>query len=82
MSVVCKGKHDYVIKQENKTTGFFKASKKQHPMYPLNEEKTKYDDYGEIIKLEDFKFGDNMMDTDENKENCVQEDTIKGKLTS
>lgn len=43
------GKHDLLVKQEHKQ-GFFKQSKKQHPMFPFVEEKIKVDEYGEIIK--------------------------------
>merc|ERR1712233_157605 len=48
-------KHDSVKKQ----SGFFKSNKSRYPMYPCHEEKIKYDDYGEIIRPEDF------MDTSE-----------------
>lgn len=44
-----RGKHDLLVKQESKP-GFFKQSKKQHPMFPFVEEKIKIDEYGEIIK--------------------------------
>lgn len=56
-----KVKHDIVMKPESakKQTGFFKSNKSRYPMYPCHEEKIKYDDYGEIIRLEDF------MDTTE-----------------
>lgn len=52
-------KHDIVMKPESakKQTGFFKSNKSRFPMYPCHEEKIKYDDYGEIIRPEDF-----MMD--------------------
>merc|ERR1712133_19851 len=56
-----KVKHDIVMKPESakKQTGFFKSNKSRYPMYPCHEEKIKYDDYGEIIRPEDF------MDTSE-----------------
>lgn len=44
-----RGKHDLLVKQESKP-GFFKQSKKQHPMFPFLEEKIKIDEYGEIIR--------------------------------
>lgn len=44
-----RGKHDLLVKQESKP-GFFKQSKKQHPMFPFVEEKIKIDEYGEIIR--------------------------------
>ena len=46
-----KGRHDLLIKSENKSqNGFFKTNKKQHPMFPFYEAKIKFDDYGEIIR--------------------------------
>lgn len=56
-----KVKHDILMKPEmvKKQTGFFKSNKSKYPMYPFHEEKIKYDDYGEIIRLEDY------MDTGE-----------------
>jgi len=50
-----KVKHDIVMKPEQKKqTGFFKSNKSRFPMFPFREEKIKYDDYGELIKYEDF----------------------------
>ncbi len=53
-------KHDIVMKADSgkKQTGFFKSNKSKYPMFPCVEEKIKYDDYGEIIRIEDF-----IMDT-------------------
>lgn len=71
MSVISKGRHDIVIKQEGKISGgFFKVTKKMHPMYPFHEEKIKCDEYGEIIKPEDYKLADINPDED-NKENIL-----------
>jgi len=55
-------KHDIVMKADSgkKQTGFFKSNKSKYPMFPCVEEKIKYDDYGEIIRIEDF-----IMDTAE-----------------
>jgi len=57
-------KHDIMMKPETgkKQTGFFKSNKSRYPMYPCYEDKIKYDDYGEIIRVEDF-----MMDTNESQ---------------
>jgi len=57
-----KVKHDIVMKAETgkKQTGFFKSNRSKYPMYPCIEEKIKYDDYGEIIRIEDF-----LMDSSE-----------------
>lgn len=72
MSIITKGRHDIVIKQEGKIGGgFFKATKKQHPMFPYKEEKVKCDDYGEIIKPEDYKLAEAAPDGEDNKENVV-----------
>lgn len=50
---VVKGKHDLMVKSssQKQQSGFFKSSKKRFPMFPYYEEKSKYDDYGEVIKL-------------------------------
>ena len=55
-------KHDIVMKADSgkKQSGFFKSNKSKFPMFPCVEEKIKYDDYGEIIRVEDF-----LMDTAE-----------------
>lgn len=78
MSVITKGRHDIVIKQEGKVSGgFFKVTKKQYPMYPFHEDKIKNDEYGEIIKPEDYKLAD--VGEEDNKENLVikkEEDAI------
>ncbi|XP_044746186.1 probable cleavage and polyadenylation specificity factor subunit 2 [Coccinella septempunctata] len=80
MSVITKGRHDIVIKQEGHVSGgFFKVTKKQYPMYPFQEEKIKCDDYGEIIKPEDYMLADINPEGEDNKENIVikkEEDVI------
>ncbi|XP_072745132.1 probable cleavage and polyadenylation specificity factor subunit 2 [Anoplolepis gracilipes] len=63
-----RGKHDLLVKQESKP-GFFKQSKKQYPMFPFVEEKIKVDEYGEIIKPEDYKIAETAPEVEENKEN-------------
>lgn len=70
MSVIT-GKHDIVVRPEGRThSGFFKSSKKQYAMFPLHEEKIKYDEYGEIIQLEDYRMVDMGPETIlEDKEN-------------
>ncbi|BFZ11972.1 hypothetical protein BsWGS_15011 [Bradybaena similaris] len=48
-------KHDLMTKSEGKSrTGFFKQAKKTYPMYPYMEEKVKADEYGEVIRPEDY----------------------------
>lgn len=72
MSIISKGRHDIVIKQEGKLTGgFFKVTKKQYPMYPFHEDKIKCDEYGEIIKPEDYKLAEVVAEVEDNKENVV-----------
>ncbi|KAF6032670.1 Cpsf100 [Bugula neritina] len=39
-------------------SGFFKQAKKMFPMFPYVEEVLKWDQYGEIIKLENFQFSE------------------------
>ncbi|KAF7638849.1 Cleavage and polyadenylation specificity factor subunit 2 [Meloidogyne graminicola] len=38
----------------NQRVSFFKQNKKQFPMFPYQEEKSKWDDYGEIIRPEEY----------------------------
>ncbi|MEE6494364.1 hypothetical protein FKM82_017112 [Ascaphus truei] len=50
-----KAKHDLMMKNEGSRKGsFFKQAKKSYPMFPAPEERLKWDEYGEIIKPEDF----------------------------
>lgn len=51
-----EAKHDLMMRPEGKSKGggFFKQAKKSYPMYPANEPKLKWDDYGEIINPEEF----------------------------
>ncbi|KAK9409486.1 Cleavage and polyadenylation specificity factor subunit 2 [Crotalus adamanteus] len=52
---VHKTKHDLMMKGEgNRKGSFFKQAKKSYPMFPAPEERIKWDEYGEIIKPEDF----------------------------
>ena len=55
-----KVKHNTVIKPETgkKQSGFSKQNKSKFSMFPCVEEKIKYADYGEIIRIEVF-----LMDT-------------------
>eukprot|EP00061_Rhincodon_typus_P017806 g46671.t1 len=50
-----KTKHDLMMKSESSRKGsFFKQAKKSYPMFPAAEERMKWDEYGEIIRAEDF----------------------------
>lgn len=83
---VITGKHDIVIRPEGRSQlGFFKSNKRSHVMFPFHEERIKYDDYGEIIHLDDYKIaesgggsGDQGAEGD-NKENLQikKEEDIK-----
>uniref|UniRef100_A0A3Q3WY85 Cleavage and polyadenylation specificity factor subunit 2 n=1 Tax=Mola mola TaxID=94237 RepID=A0A3Q3WY85_MOLML len=47
--------HDLMMKAEGSRKGsFFKQAKKSYPMFPTHEERIKWDEYGEIIRLEEF----------------------------
>ncbi|XP_054716090.1 cleavage and polyadenylation specificity factor subunit 2-like [Uloborus diversus] len=69
-------RHDLMMKIEGKPRGggFFKQAKKSYPMFPIKEEKIKWDDYGEIIKLEDYMILEPSTLEEENKENKVEND--------
>ncbi|PVD25584.1 hypothetical protein C0Q70_13242 [Pomacea canaliculata] len=65
-----KGKHDLMRKAENKSrTGFFKQAKKAYPMFLFQEEKLKWDEYGEVIRPEDYIIADPVpADEEKSKE--------------
>lgn len=47
--------HDLMMKGEGGRKGsFFKQAKKSYPMFPTHEERIKWDEYGEIIRPEEF----------------------------
>uniref|UniRef100_A0A4W4F547 Cleavage and polyadenylation specificity factor subunit 2 n=1 Tax=Electrophorus electricus TaxID=8005 RepID=A0A4W4F547_ELEEL len=47
--------HDLMMKGEGGRKGsFFKQAKKSYPMFPAPEERIKWDEYGEIIRPEEF----------------------------
>uniref|UniRef100_A0A8D3CIX7 Cleavage and polyadenylation specificity factor subunit 2 n=1 Tax=Scophthalmus maximus TaxID=52904 RepID=A0A8D3CIX7_SCOMX len=54
-AVVKHKHHDLMMKGEgNRKGSFFKQAKKSYPMFPTHEERIKWDEYGEIIRLEEF----------------------------
>ncbi|XP_030563883.1 probable cleavage and polyadenylation specificity factor subunit 2 [Drosophila novamexicana] len=78
MSVIT-GKHDIVVRAEGRHhSGFFKSNKRHHVMFPYHEEKIKYDDYGEVINLDDYRIVDAGYDyapmDEQNKENVKKEE--------
>lgn len=70
---VITGKHDIVVRPEGRThSGFFKSNKKQFAMFPMHEERIKFDEYGEVIQQEDYRIADiGMEENDVNKENLL-----------
>lgn len=70
-----KTRHDLMINTEGKPRGggFFKQAKKSYPMFPMREEKIKWDDYGEIIRAEDFMIIESNPAEEEPKD--VKEET-------
>lgn len=55
---VVTGKHDIPVRHDVRTTGCFKSNKRHHAMYPFHEERTRADDYGEMIKPEDYRLAE------------------------
>ncbi|XP_072302391.1 cleavage and polyadenylation specificity factor subunit 2 [Eucyclogobius newberryi] len=54
-AVVKSKHHDLMMKSEGSRKGsFFKQAKKSYPMFPMHEDRLKWDEYGEVIRLEDF----------------------------
>ncbi|XP_053613296.1 probable cleavage and polyadenylation specificity factor subunit 2 [Plodia interpunctella] len=60
---VVTGRHDIPVRQDSRPTGWFKSNKRHHAMYPFHEERTRADDYGEIIKPEDYRLAE-IVDPD------------------
>ncbi|KPJ10089.1 putative cleavage and polyadenylation specificity factor subunit 2 [Papilio machaon] len=48
---VVTGRHDIPVRHDTRPTGCFKTNKRHHAMYPFHEERTRADDYGEIIRV-------------------------------
>ncbi|RZF43077.1 hypothetical protein LSTR_LSTR001255 [Laodelphax striatellus] len=81
---ITKGKHDLMVKHEfnKQQTSFFKNNKKHYPIFPFFEAKTKFDEYGEIIKPEDYKLADVNPEGEDNKENFeVKEEDLTIDMT-
>lgn len=49
--------HDIMMSHQtsHKEGGFFKKARKAFPMFPFTENRMKWDDYGELIQIEDFR---------------------------
>lgn len=79
MSVIT-GKHDIVVRAGKSQTGFFKSSKKQYAMFPYQEEKIKFDEYGEVIQLEDYRLQDGDVMYGDDIQAVVKEEIKKEKI--
>ncbi|XP_034833890.1 probable cleavage and polyadenylation specificity factor subunit 2 [Maniola hyperantus] len=55
---VVTGRHDIPVRSDSRPTGCFKTNKRHHAMYPCHEERTRADDYGEVIKPEDYRLAE------------------------
>ncbi|VVC87684.1 unnamed protein product [Leptidea sinapis] len=55
---VLTGKHDIPVRAENRAGGCFKSNKRHHAMYPCHEERSRADDYGEVIRPEDYRLAE------------------------
>ncbi|XP_071478507.1 cleavage and polyadenylation specificity factor subunit 2-like [Diadema antillarum] len=68
-------KHDLMMNTDTgkKGTSFFKTVKKSYPMFPFHEERLRWDDYGEIIKPEDYMIKDTLL-AEEEKDFNEEED--------
>ncbi|XP_033127154.1 cleavage and polyadenylation specificity factor subunit 2-like, partial [Anneissia japonica] len=60
MKGLSKSSHDLMMKPEGgkKGTSFFKHARKSYPMFPFHEERIKWDEYGELIRPEDYALVD------------------------
>ncbi|CAH2265181.1 probable cleavage and polyadenylation specificity factor subunit 2 [Pararge aegeria] len=55
---VVTGRHDIPVRSDSRPSGCFKTNKRHHAMYPCHEERTRADDYGEVIKPEDYRLAE------------------------
>ncbi|XP_041721216.1 cleavage and polyadenylation specificity factor subunit 2 isoform X2 [Coregonus clupeaformis] len=76
-AVVKTKHHDLMMKGDGVRKGsFFKQAKKSYPMFPTHEERVKWDEYGEIIRPEDFLVPE-LQATEEEK-NKLESGMAKG----
>ncbi|XP_033637127.1 cleavage and polyadenylation specificity factor subunit 2-like [Asterias rubens] len=70
--------HDLMLKTESgkKGTSFFKNAKKSYPMFPFHEERIRWDEYGELIKPEDYMITE--MNQAEEEKTKAEEDGFDG----
>ncbi|XP_028176393.1 probable cleavage and polyadenylation specificity factor subunit 2, partial [Ostrinia furnacalis] len=55
---VVTGRHDIPVRHDARPAGCFKTNKRHHAMYPFHEERARHDDYGELIKAEDYRLAE------------------------
>lgn len=55
---VVTGKHDIPVRHDVRAAGCFKSNKRHHAMYPFHEDRYRHDDYGEMIKPEDYRLAE------------------------
>ncbi|XP_030854971.1 cleavage and polyadenylation specificity factor subunit 2 [Strongylocentrotus purpuratus] len=79
-------KHDLMMNTDTgkKGTSFFKTVKKSYPMFPFHEERLRWDDYGEVIKPEDYMIKETVQTEEEKEvkeeENADFEDAAEGDI--
>lgn len=87
---VVRGTHDLVVKSERKSTAKrskSKSARKSYPMFPCVDQKIKVDEYGEVIRVEDYKTVDVLSNmgassaqgnsTDKSPKNKDEEDSFE-----
>ncbi|CAH0728143.1 unnamed protein product, partial [Brenthis ino] len=55
---VVTGRHDIPVRSDARPAGCFKTNKRHHAMYPCHEERARADDYGEVIRPEDYRLAE------------------------
>ncbi|XP_047033861.1 probable cleavage and polyadenylation specificity factor subunit 2 [Helicoverpa zea] len=55
---VVTGAHDIPARAAQRAAGCFKHNKRHHAMYPFHDDRTRADDYGEIIRPEDYRLAE------------------------
>jgi cleavage and polyadenylation specificity factor subunit 2 len=66
MTELSQHKHDIMSREQNKGQGFFKQTR-TYPMFPFLEKKMRFDDYGEMVRPEDFAIAE-MMEEEARRE--------------
>ena len=65
-----KNTHAFLCYQRGNKSSFFKQAK-SYPMFPCKEERVKWDEYGEIIRPEDYVIPETTMPEEEKKVKTV-----------